>query len=114
MAEWYTILLKVVGVVGGYIAVSYPPFQTTDFSAMNINHALIRLESVLSNPQPDQSSAACEVGLRSACKHNPISAFPIVGHNTLSISNLAPVPFALRFSNAVVLMAFSTPVIHCL
>ena len=41
---------KILAALAPYVTVSHPTFQATDFSAMNINHALIRLESVLSNP----------------------------------------------------------------
>jgi hypothetical protein len=49
MAVWEMIAALFVA-LGPILVVSYPPFQAIDFSAMNINHALIHLESILSNP----------------------------------------------------------------
>src|SRR5271155_5383720 len=112
-------ILKILTVVGGYLGVSYPPFQTIYFSTMNINHALIRLESVLSRPSsrilnpinhqplaksvPDLLASTTPLQ-RSQLRDTTRSAYPI----------WLPFPFALTLSNAVALMAFSTPTIHCL
>jgi hypothetical protein len=45
----WKIAIAFIGVFVPYATVSNP-LQAIDFSAMNINHALVRLESILSNP----------------------------------------------------------------